>query len=123
MTEEEKLRRRFTRMIAKTATAATFRPAGWWDGDKADERQVRDDLAAGRVSLNQAYEDARSGLAALDAGDLEAARQHAWSATDHYVTSLELRLQRLRPAVREKLLRPAGRRGAPRGPRKKNSTK
>ena len=87
------LQRRLTVLLKKTANATGLRPPGWWVGNKAGERRARDDMEAGRLAWRAAHGQARSGLEALSAGDLETAQLRAWAATDLYIEALEKRLR------------------------------
>jgi hypothetical protein len=102
------LRRRLTRIFQATAGAAN--PGGWWVGDVAGERQVKDNLAAGRLSWQAAHGFARNGIAALEAGNIDMARDYAWEATEHFISAV---LTRVRPSELAVLNKPAARRGRP----------
>jgi hypothetical protein len=114
MTEPDLLRRRFANLIKKTESGAKLPPASWWVGDKAGERRVHDDIAAGRVFWKSAYDTAVQGIKVLDKGLLEEAGVLAWMATDFYISALE---NRVRPEELNMLSRPSQRRGR----RKKNT--
>lgn len=108
--EAAMLRRRLTRLFQATAGAAKQGSGGWWIGDVAGERQVKDNLAAGRLSWRAAHRCAREGLTALEDGNLDVARSYAWDATDHFISAV---LTRVRPSDFEMLNKPAARRGRP----------
>jgi hypothetical protein len=110
---EAVIRRRLSRIVEATKSAADSPPsAGWWVGDAAGERQAGDDLKAGRIRWHEARRCALAGLTALDGGDLEEADIYAWMATDHFIVAI---LTRLRPSDLAVLGKPASRRGRPRG--------
>lgn len=112
MTDEASLRSRLDRIRQTTAGAKHLPPAAWWDGDTAGERQVRDDIAAGRLYFQTAHRNAVEGLAALDAGNMAIAEEHGWEAYHYLVTAL---IGRLRPSDLEVLHKPAKKRGRPAG--------
>ena len=106
----DSLHRRLTRLLKKTASAASLPPAAWWAGDIAGERRVLDDGESGRLNWAAANRVAQSGLEALADGNLEMAEVCAWAATDHYVAALEARV---RPSAIEDLAKKTKRRGRP----------
>ncbi len=112
--DDEPLRRRLTNLLEKTESAERLVP-GYWLGTAAAERQIVDDMRAGRLDWRGAHNAARAGLAALDEGDRDTALLGAWAATDLYVAALEA-LVRTRPGLLKAFNRPA----APRGRPKKN---
>ena len=103
------LHRRLTRLLKKTASAASL-PAPSLPGDIAGDRRAYDDLAAGRLYWAAAYRNAQLGLEALAAGDMETAELHTLAATDSYIDALEARV---RPSDVAALGRPSERRGRP----------
>jgi len=109
----DSMRRRLEEIAAATVSAQNVKPAGWWIGDNAGERRVKDDMKAGRLAWNTAHRDAKSGLLALDANDLEMAEVYLWSATDFLLSALWSRIE---PADIEFLSNSA----KPRGRRKKS---
>jgi hypothetical protein len=108
------LQRRLTRLLEATVSAKGFQHSSWWVGDKAGERRVFDDYAAGREHWRSAHNLAQQGLKALEKDDLEMAELCAWTATDLYVATLEIWVKRVRPPDRPKLTRSAEKRGRPR---------
>lgn len=112
MIENDPLFDRLTSLVKKTEGIESSRVGGgWWVGDVAGERQVYDDMAAGRLQWLQANRFAHQGLEALENGDKEMASLCAWAATDCYVAALEIRV---RPSDMQVLSRAAARRGRPR---------
>ena len=108
--EPDLLRSRLEALLQKTHTAAQLPSGGFWVGDVAGERQVSDDIAAGRLNWRTAHRFAASGLQALDADNLELSQIYAWAATDLYVAALEARV---RPSDLQVLGKAAKRRGRP----------
>ena len=106
----ESLQDRLERLAAETAPGAALSPASFWKGDKAGERQVKDDWAAGRMALHYAHRHANSGLAALKAGDMDLADVYAWESAFLYIEALK---SRIRPDDVQYLSRPAKKRGRP----------
>jgi hypothetical protein len=103
------LRERLAALAEKTESGAGLRVSGlWMVGDRAGERQVLDDLEAGRVHWAAANRHARYGLEALAEGDRELALACARAATDFYAIALEAKV---RPSDLQTLARPAQRRG------------
>ena len=100
-------------LLNKTASATGLRPPGWWVGvgNKAEERRVGDDMAAGRLAWRAAHGRASQGLDALSQGDIETAQLCVWAATDLYIEALEARL---RPSELRELGRASQLRGRPR---------
>jgi hypothetical protein len=108
----ELLKERLMLLLQKTTGAERLRwRSGYWVGDKAGERRVLDDMAAGRLHWSSANNMARRGLEALGDGDIEMAELCAWTATDHYLAALEVRV---RPSDMKVLNRPSQLRGRPR---------
>jgi hypothetical protein len=105
--DEDSLRWQLTAIKDKTSSAETLKLGGWWVGDVAGERQVRDDLAAGRLEWRAAWNSARSGLKALDQGDLVKAGVWLANARSHYISVLE---KRVRSQDMEILSRPSKKR-------------
>lgn len=108
--ETDALKRRLLRLQEATASAASADVGGWWVGDVAGERQVADNISAGRLSWRAAHRCAKAGLAALAEDNLEMAQTYAWEATDHFIAAV---LSRLRPSDLAVLEKPAARRGRP----------
>lgn len=108
--DDDLLRDRLLTLIEKTKSAERLKAGGWWVGDVAGERRMRDDLVSGRVYWTNAHDHSRRGLESLDAGNRELALTYAWSATDFYVAALE---SRVRPADFAALGRSSERRGRP----------
>lgn len=106
--DKEAIRRRLESLLLKTETAENLEAGGWWVGDVAGERRTLDDLSAGRLAWRTAHRNARTGLEALEADEIEKAELYAWSATDLYIEALETRV---RPSDLEVLARSARRRG------------
>lgn len=111
MSDKDALRSRLERIAQATAGADNLPPPAWWTGDVAAERQVNDDVSAGRVHFRTAHNYATSGIDALDEGNTEKAELCAWEAYHFLVTAL---LCRLRPSDIEVLHKPAQKRGRPR---------
>jgi hypothetical protein len=118
MIDKEAIRHRLTMLKIKMESAKKLGPAGFWVGDKAGERKVLDDCAAGRFQWRSGYKSAVLGLETLDNGDAEGALEFAWIATDYYVSAIE---RRLRPSELAELSRSSQRRGRP--PKGKKSTR
>lgn len=114
--DADALRRRLSGLARKTATATALGPFAYWDGDKAAERQVRDDFAAGRAHWRSAHSAAKLGLDALDKDDRQGASEFLWIATDFYISALE---RRIRQEDLQVLGKPAAKRGRP---QKKSAT-
>jgi hypothetical protein len=87
---------------------------GYWDGDIAGERQVRDNWAAGRAHWHTAHANAKHGLEALERGDLEQANMWLQQAKTFCIEAL---LKRVQPEDLAALARPSKKRG--RRPKKK----
>ena len=104
------LHRRLTRLLKKTASAASL-PVPSLPGDIAGDRRAYDDLAAGRLYWAAAYRNAQLGLEALAADDMETAELCTWAATDCYIDALEACV---RPSDIEDLSKKTKRRGRPR---------
>ena len=105
---EDAFRWGLTYIQAKTASAAKLKPSSYWVGDKAGERQMFDDFAAGRGAWYTAHSRAKSGLEALDKGDAGMAEVYLREAMWMYIFALEKRVQ---PEDLAALGRPSGKRG------------
>jgi hypothetical protein len=113
---EASLRSQLTTIKNKTASAEILKPGSWWVGDLAAQRQVRDNLAAGRLEFRGAWHSACYGLDALDEGDLDAAEIWLTNALWLYINVLE---KRVRPDDVAMLARSIQKRGRPLGARSK----
>jgi len=109
---EDYLLAKLVRLVTKSKGAEKS-TGGFWVGDKAGERQVLDDLRAGRLWLHSTYLHAQAGIEAIGEGDRETAELEAEVATDCYIEALETFLQKVRPSDRPLLTKPAKRRGRP----------
>ena len=107
----DRLHGRLIALLKKTKSAAGLPAGGFWVGDVAGERCVGDDMAAGRLNWRASHQCARSGMTALEDGNLELAQSYVWQATDLYIAALEARV---RPSDMKVLDKPAERRGRPR---------
>lgn len=105
---EEAFREGLTYILSRTASAAKLNTSAFWVGDKAGERQVLDDLEAGRTEWRTAYSHAESGLKALEEGDPGMAEVYLREAMWMYIHALEKRVQ---PEDLAALGRPSRRRG------------
>jgi hypothetical protein len=95
---EDVVRLRLQHIADRTAAAEGFPPAVWWEGQRAAERRVRDDLAGGRLQWQAANRWARRGLRALEAKDFETATELAWHASRFYIDALENWISRVKPS-------------------------
>ena len=109
---EDPLLIKLQRLLEKSQSAA-HTSGGFWVGDKAGERQVLDDLRAGRLWLHSVHLHAKAGIEAIRAEDRETAELEASVATDCYIEALEAFLSKVRPSDRQSLTKPAKRRGRP----------
>ena len=100
--------RQLTSIKGKTESAASLGYSGWWVGGVAGERQVQDDIAAGRLEWHGAHHSAESGLEALGQGDADMAASYLHEAIWQYIAALE---KRVRSSDMEVLARSPGKRG------------
>ncbi len=91
--DEEQLKRRLSRIVARTEGAQNVAVPGWWGLGNADERRVMDDQRTGRLAWRAARRRAMIGLDAVRAGELEKAEVYLWCALDSYVEALESRIE------------------------------
>lgn len=82
------LRNRLEWIKNATAPSVGLAPTAYWEGDKAEERRVQDDMDSGRLSWSQAHDFALDGLRAIDAGNLEIAESLLWHATGYFIEAV-----------------------------------
>lgn len=100
------------RQIESVGHGAT---TGFWVGDAAAERQIKDDWLSGRAQWKAAWSYVISGIESLDDGDFDMGLLRLVEAQSFAVGALGTRL---RPDDLHQLAKPAKRRGRPSG--KKN---
>ena len=93
MMDAEELRDRLAEIAEKTMGADAINPFACWVGDAAEERRIGDDIGSGRGAWVTARRTARLGLEALDAGNIEGAKEFLLIATDFYIDALESRIE------------------------------